>query len=95
MVISNIFMYMLSSSLSYFMPQTFTRYGKSSSEYSIISFCGMAMMALGTVVVTKFNKKIINKYLLLFGIGTSLIMLSLMFASCMNWIALSVNYAVH
>ena len=55
----------------------------------------MAMMALGTIVVTKFNKKIINKYLLLFGIGTSLIMLSLMFASCMNWIALSVNYAVH
>lgn len=55
----------------------------------------MGMMAIGTIVTTRLNKKVINKKLLLFGIGLSLLMLSLMFASCMNWIALSVNYAVH
>lgn len=95
MVISNIFLYILSSSLSYFMPQTFTRYGKSSSEYSYISMGGTLMMAVGTIVTTKLNKKVINKYLLIFGISLSTIAILLMYASCMNWIALSVNYICH
>ena len=53
------------------------------------------MMAVGTIVTTRLNKKVINKYLLLFGISFSLITILLMYASCMNWIALSVNYICH
>ena len=53
------------------------------------------MMALGTFTATKLNKYVINKHLLVFGISLSTTALVCMFASCMNWIALSINYIIH
>ena len=57
--------------------------------------CGSLMMALGTFTATKLNKYVINKHLLVFGISLSTTALVCMFASCMNWIALSINYIIH
>ena len=81
--------------LSYLLPQTYYAYGYDSVTYSIVLFAKNVCNLIISFIMPKLSQKILNKTIISISIICSIVLSLFYPASCLNIIALSVNYVLY